>query len=327
MSRVGTRDSVREETVDYYYYARLIKAKHRVEAFQAAIKASVRTGDVVVEIGAGLGTYSFFAAQAGAKRVYAIEKERVIQIAEELARRNGLAGQITFLDGDSTEVVLPEKADVLILDDFSSLFVRRGVEELVQDAIERHLKPSGIVIPTAVSLYIAPVDDFELWKGCLHLEDDHYRLYGLDLALLRQMMLDSPHVRKIAPRALAAEPARFKEIELKHTNSYLFDEVLQVKIERSGTIHGLAGWFDLHLTPDRLLSNAPSNPESTWGQVFFPFSNPLEVKEGETATLRVSCVRSSHTRDIWWTWQASTASALADNRSFQGIALGKPEKF
>jgi len=327
MSRVSTRDSVREETVDYYYYARLIKSKHRVEAFQSAIRSSVRKGDVVVEIGAGLGTYSFFAAQAGAKRVYAIEKERVIQIAEELARRNGLAGQITFLDGDSTEITLPEKADVLILEDFSSLFVRRGVEELVHDALERHLKPAGSVIPEAVSLYIAPVDDFQLWKGCLHLEDDHYRLYGLDLTLLRQMMLDSPHVRKIAPRALVAEPASFKTINLKKANSYLFDEVLQIKIERTGTIHGLAGWFDLHLTRDLLLSNAPSNPESTWGQVFLPFSNPLEVKEGETVTLRVSCVRSSHTRDIWWTWQASAPSGIADNRSFQGIALGKPENF
>jgi protein arginine N-methyltransferase 1 len=274
-----------------------------------------------VEIGAGLGTYSFFAAQAGAKRVYGIEKERVVQVAEKLAARNGLTEQVTFVEGYSTEVTLPEKGDVLIMEDFSSLFVRRGVEELMRDALERHLKKDCIVIPQAVSLYVAPVEDAQLWKSCLNLEDENYRLYGLDLGVLREMMLDSPHVRKIQPPALLAEPVPFKTIDLKQTQSYLFDEVLRVKLDRSGTMHGLAAWFDLSLTPSLVLSNAPSNPESTWGQIFFPFSNPLKAEEGETITVRLACARSSRTRDIWWTWQTSAASGLADNRSFQGIAL------
>lgn len=312
-------DSLREETVDYYYYLRLIKAQHRIRAFQNALRACIRKGDVVVEIGAGLGTYSFFAAQSGAKRVYAIEKERVVQVAAELAARNGLADLVTFVKGDSTEVALPEKADVLVLEDFSSLFVRRGVEEIVRDALDRHLKEDGIVVPQAVSLYVAPVDDLQLWKGCLSLEDENYQLYGLDLSPLREMMLDSPHVRKIQPQALLAEPAIFQTIDLKRTSSYLFDEVLRITIARSGTMHGLAGWFDLKLTEGHILSNAPSNLESTWGQVFFPFSSPLQAEEGETVTLRLSCVRSARTQDLWWTWQASAASGLADNRSFQGI--------
>src|SRR4030095_5683068 len=95
---------VREEGVDYNYYARLLMGKHRIRAFQSALQAAVRPSDVVVEIGAGVGTYSFFAAQSGAKRVYAIEKERVIHVAEGLAARNGLAEKITFVLGDSMEV-------------------------------------------------------------------------------------------------------------------------------------------------------------------------------------------------------------------------------
>jgi protein arginine N-methyltransferase 1 len=274
---------------------------------------------VVVEIGAGLGTYSFFAARSGARRVYGIEREGVIRVAEELAARNGLAGHITFVRGDSTEVVLPEKADVLVLEDFSSLFLRRGLEEVVRDALDRHLREGGIVIPQAVSLCIAPVGDAALWKGLLNLEDESYRLYGLDLGLLRQMMLDNPHVRAIEAQSLLADPVIFKTIELKQAQSYLFDEVVAVKIVRSGTMYGLAGWFDLTLTPDVVLSNAPANPESVWRQVFFPFSNPLTVTEGETVTLRLSCARSSGTRDIWWTWQAAAASGSAFNCSFQGI--------
>src|SRR5262245_14615583 len=101
--------STGEDGFDYNYYARLLLGKHRIRTFQSALQSAVRPGDVVVEIGAGLGTYSFFAAQSGAKRVYAIEKQRVIHVAEGLAARNGLAEKITFVPGDSTEVSLPEK--------------------------------------------------------------------------------------------------------------------------------------------------------------------------------------------------------------------------
>ena len=224
----------RGEGVDYNYYARLLIGKHRIRAFQSALQSAVRPGDVVVEIGAGVGTYSFFAARSGAKRVYAIEKERVIHVAEGLAARNGLAEKITFVLGDSTEVVLPEKGDLLVLEHFSSLFVRRGIEELMHDALKRHLKEGCRVMPQAVSLFMAPIGDERLWKSCLNLEDDKYQLCGLDLGLFRQMMLDSPHVRTIAPEALLAEPRTFKTINLKQSESYLFDEVLAVRIDRSG---------------------------------------------------------------------------------------------
>jgi hypothetical protein len=210
---------------------------------------------------------------------------------------------------------------VLVLEDFSSLFLRRGLEELVREALGRHLKPDGIVIPQAVSLYVAPVGDVALWKSLLNLEDENYELYGLDLGLLRQMMLKSPHVRRIEPQALLAEPLALKSIELKQPQTYLFDEVLALKITQSGTIYGLAGWFDLKVTNDLLVSNAPSNPESAWRQVFCPFSDPLKVTEGETVTLRLACARSSRTRDIWWTSQGSASSGSAHNCSFQGIPL------
>src|SRR4249919_901777 len=103
-----------DEPVNYYYYLGMIKKAERIRAFQSAIQTSVRKDDVVVEIGAGLGTYSFFAARSGARRVYAIERERVIEVAEQLAAKNGLTERIEFIRSDSTETTLPEQADVLI---------------------------------------------------------------------------------------------------------------------------------------------------------------------------------------------------------------------
>jgi precorrin-6B methylase 2 len=309
---------VADEPVNYYYLGMIKKAK-RIRAFQSAIRASVRPDNVVVEIGSGLGTYSFFAVQSSARRVYAIEPERVIEVAENIATKKDLSERITLIRGDSTEVVLPEQADVLVFEDFSSLFLRRGLEELVRDALDGHLKDGGIVLPHAVSLHLAPVGDRSLWNDVLKLEDERYQLYGLDMSVLREMMLASPHVRKIEPEALLADPQVFKTIVLKQQDSYLFDEVLSARISRSGVMYGLVGWFDLMLTNDVRLSNAPTSHESVWRPGVLPLANPLHVTEGELVTLGLSCARSSQMRDLWWTWQGSATSGFAHNCSFQGI--------
>jgi len=48
------------------YYLGLLKDKQRIEIFREAISKSVSPGDVVLDLGTGLGTFAFFAAKAGA---------------------------------------------------------------------------------------------------------------------------------------------------------------------------------------------------------------------------------------------------------------------
>ena len=62
----------------------------RTEAFRRAIESVVRPGDVVLDVGAGSGILSLFAARAGAARVYAVERTTVATVAQMLAAANGL---------------------------------------------------------------------------------------------------------------------------------------------------------------------------------------------------------------------------------------------
>jgi protein arginine N-methyltransferase 1 len=67
------------------YYRGMLIQRSRVEAFRRAIHAAVRPGDRVLEIGSGLGTYAFFAAEAGASKVWAVEGAPIISVAKTLA--------------------------------------------------------------------------------------------------------------------------------------------------------------------------------------------------------------------------------------------------
>ncbi len=89
--------------------------EQRTLAFQRAIQNTVRKGDVVVDMGTGSGILAMFAADAGAKRVYAIEWDRKnFEALKQSFELNGYRDRIILIKGDVTKVSLPEKVDVII---------------------------------------------------------------------------------------------------------------------------------------------------------------------------------------------------------------------
>ena len=65
------RDASHSTVLDYHLS--MLRDTARMDAFRRAIDASVRPGDVVVDLGCGSGVLSFMACEAGARTVYAIE--------------------------------------------------------------------------------------------------------------------------------------------------------------------------------------------------------------------------------------------------------------
>ena len=87
----------------------------RTTAFQAAIQAIVKEGDIVIDAGAGSGILSLFAAKAGAKKVYAVEVDSFM--ASCLARSveaNNLSHVIEVVRDDIHRAQLPQNVDVFI---------------------------------------------------------------------------------------------------------------------------------------------------------------------------------------------------------------------
>lgn len=94
----------------------MIADKVRFGAYADAIGRAVRPGYVVVDVGCGPGIFALLACRAGAKRVYAIDGGDIIHLARQLAAANGFTDRIEFLHGDSRQMQLPERSDVVVSD-------------------------------------------------------------------------------------------------------------------------------------------------------------------------------------------------------------------
>jgi protein arginine N-methyltransferase 1 len=102
-------------------YCKYLTDEVRLSAYQRPINATVRPGDVVLDLGSGTGILGLFACRAGAAYVYSIEVGSIIGLAREICRVNGFLDRVTYMRGLSTELELSRKADVVVADEIGNL--------------------------------------------------------------------------------------------------------------------------------------------------------------------------------------------------------------
>ena len=141
----------------------------------------VRPGDIVLDVGAGSGILSVFAARAGAARVYAVERTSAAVLAQELAAANGVAEIVQVIHGDVMDVELPERVDVIVSEWLGGFGIDEGMLVPVIVARDRWLKPGGVMIPRLVMAWAALVHDRYLGEMVEFLRDNPYGLRFDDL--------------------------------------------------------------------------------------------------------------------------------------------------
>ncbi|CDY33443.1 BnaC01g32820D [Brassica napus] len=106
---------------------------------------------VVVDVGCGTGILSIFCAQAGAKRVYAVDASDIAVHAEEVLKANGLSDKDVEIE-EEADVIVSEWMGYMLLYEVISLFYIHNI--LSRD---RWLKPGGLILPSHATLYMAPI--------------------------------------------------------------------------------------------------------------------------------------------------------------------------
>jgi type I protein arginine methyltransferase len=315
--------SCHDQSSTLKFHQGMIADRERVETYREAIHEVVEPGDVVVDLGTGTGLLAYFACQAGAARVYGIERGPVVRVAREMRRVNGFEDRVVFIEGESTGIELPEQADVLVSETLWNFGLGEGILGTIHDARARFLKPGGRVVPSAFEMIAAPVELPELYSRiALEPEDD----YGLDFSVLRAYGPSNVYPRRIPPSALLAQPATLQRFDLREDAPTDALGEAATEVTRAGTVHGLAGWFSAELSPSVTLANPPSAERKSWGQAFLPGTPAVEVGPGA----RVGITVQTAANGTVWRWATEIVEAndsavhRMDATTFFGFPLQAP---
>lgn len=307
-------------------YGSMINDERRTGPFVDALRAAVRPGSVVLDIGTGTGFFAFMACRFGAVRVYAIEPDRnALAVAKACAKGIPGSERITWIEGLSTEIDLPERVDVVVGDLHGTLPFFKGNIESMADAGKRHLKPGGRMIPARDVLYMVPADAPAEYAKI----EKPWRenAYGLDLSPA------APHVFNVWGRA-RTEPAlpeqllsatkRWGEVVYPTGETRDLDSTVEWEIERAGILHGLYVWFDGDLGDGIGYSNAPTLPELVYGRAFFPFERATEVVPGDSVQTRLAIRRVKGDQVFRWSSQITAADGTCKARFEQSTFNANP---
>jgi len=308
---------------EFEVHRTMIRDRVRTEAFRRAIESVVRPGDVVLDVGAGSGILSLFAARAGAARVFAVERTTIAVLAQVLAAANGAADIVHVIQGDVNDVELPGRVDVIVSEWLGGFGIDEGMLAPVIAARDRWLKPGGVMIPRSVTAWTALVEDRYSGEMVEFLRDNPY---GLKLGDLAEITVNeicySGTFRHLAASDRRSEPSVLWTtdadlIPLEQAQAPHEAETL-LRVRDHGTANALALWFSAELAPGVSLSVGPGDPPTHWGMTTAPLRRPVQLTPGMVVRARV---RTAPARPMgtWTSWAVALPGADWEQHDEQAV--------
>lgn len=275
----------------------------RTTAYQRAIESTVKPGDVVLDVGTGTGVLARFAARAGAEKVYAVEPTGIIELAKRLAAKDRFAARIEFVRAQVEEVTLPEQVDCIVSEWMGVFALQENMLPSIASARRRLLKPGGKMLPEAVHLFLALVEDGPLHDqevGCWQRHP-----YGLDHSDFAQCQANAVHAAEIASEALLSDPAEIARLDLQQVCEARLNARTVLRAVRRGECHGLAGWFEARFPGGIALDTGPGRPSTHWCQAFFPALDPVSLEAEAEVAVRLAAEPAGAV--VHFAWEAAVA--------------------
>jgi protein arginine N-methyltransferase 1 len=247
----------------------------RMAAFRDAIHSSVQPGDVVVDIGSGMGVLALMALRAGAARVYAIEfSPRLCAAIRHLIHSQDLEDRIQLIEGDVRQVELPERVDVVLCELLGNFGLDENFVEITVLARDRFLKPQGRLIPGRLCTFVAPVEYLSVHRLLKKARESDLGLQPLlDLFLHDSYPVKLPQGKLLAPGACL-----FEFDPQNGTSDTPLIAHFETVCRREGYVTGLGWWFAADLGPGVRLTNDPAAPSTHWTQSFLPLREAFQVR-------------------------------------------------
>jgi amino acid adenylation domain-containing protein len=273
------------QVYDEFLYDLMSSESRRVEHYRAGL-AAVAPGQAVLDIGTGEhALLARLAAEAGARRVYAVEVlPGAAQKARRLVEALGLADRISVITGDIAVLPPPEPVAVATQGIIGNIGSADGIVPL-WNAARRWFSPACVPVPTRCRTLIAPAE--------------------LPSTLARQPAF-GPLAREYAERVFAAEgrrfdirlcvrnfpsagllaaPAEFEDLDFRGALAEAHDGAAEFRLTRAGRVDGFLLWT--------VVDTGAAEPvdylahQQGWLPVFFPLPDGgLDLADGASLSVR-----------------------------------------
>lgn len=265
----------------------------RNQLYDKAIRAAVFEGATVLDIGTGSGLLAMMAVRAGAAKVIACEMVPTLaDIAREVVKDNGFEDKITIINKKSTDLKmgedLDEKVDIVVSEILDVGLLGEGVIPSVRDALANLAKPGAKLVPQGADIYVQLIE-----TSYKHKLNPLKELEGFDLSAFGAYIAETTYSRVVfdfEPHRKLSMPVKALSFDFSNPGPRVLNNeakttAIKVPVTASGTCYGVAFWFELHLFDDIKASSGSDGELLHWGQAMRYFTEPLEVREGETISL------------------------------------------
>ncbi len=261
----------------------------RNQAYLNALRHWVQPDSTVLEIGTGSGLLAMMAAQAGAKRVYTIERsERLAETAREIVALNGLSHKITVIANDAYKVKvgaeIDEPADLFVAELVDDSPLGEGLLPLTRYARQHLLRPGAVCLPCSIEI-----------RGCLVSGQYCHNLYSVEEVAgfdLTPMNKYSPH--RVSAGSINQELEKCERLsevqvlcrfDLQTQLDRADDCTIELLPTKSGRAEAILWWLLLDFGAGICLDNSPER-----GGCWEPQLSrilPRLVEAGQPTSIRV----------------------------------------
>ncbi|XP_024946605.1 protein arginine N-methyltransferase 6 [Cephus cinctus] len=245
---------------------------------------------VVMDVGAGTGILSIFCAQAGAKKVYAVEASKLAILAKEVVIENNFENVVQVIHNkvEDLDANVIEKVDILVSEWMGFYLVHEGMLNSVIVARDRYLKPEGFMFPSIAKLYAAPCQlpsFFDFWNN----------VYGVSMKCVGKKYRETkplkPEVLTVKPQDLLSEGKLIAWLDLKEVSdedlSHLGGNEWVFPCTKDGNYQGACIWFVVEFPNGSELPTSPMDEETHWKQTVIVLPSTIDVKKGEAIAFKM----------------------------------------
>ncbi len=297
--------------VDPASHAWMLLDERRVDAYARAIAARVRPGDVVLDLGTGSGVLAILAARAGARRVFAVDRTGIVEVARRHVADNGVADVVEVIRADVTELdALPEPPGVILGELLGHFAPAEQLHRLYASA-RRLTAPRAIAIPSRYRLVAGAIEARGLRADMARLGDVH----GVRLGALAGALRARPAFARVdAAELLGPEvDGPWIDVDAPPPGGH----VARLPADRDGEVGAITLGFVAELAPGIELATGVAAPHTHWTQSIFPVDPPLPVRAGET--IDVELWFRVITNPSTWAWRVAGREVREVDAFAEGI--------